>query len=107
MEKLIFYSDDFEAEINKIVDILFENEYFGFRNSALLYASKIYDFIEENIDSPAHRTSPSKFRKHGMFFIKYKANEQTTWYIFFDRKENRYLVNFILNNHSQNFSELL
>lgn len=104
---MIFYSQEFESQINCIIDVLFEEGYFGFRESAENYGAKIYDFIKYNIDSPTSKTSPSLFQKYGHFYIRYKANEQTTWYIFFDKKDTRYLVNFILNNHSQDFPELL
>lgn len=107
MGKLIFYSPKFENQINKIVDILFENNYFSFKENAFEYGERIYDFIEANIDKPISKLSPDKFIKFGTFYFKYKANENTTWYIFFDRKENRFLVNYILNNHSQDFPELL
>lgn len=49
--------------------------------------------------------APENFKKFGKKFIKYKANN-TSWYIFFDQKANRFLVNHIINNHSQDFPEL-
>lgn len=47
--------------------------------------------------------TPENFKKFGKKFIKYKANNNTSWYIFFDQK---ILVNHIINNHSQDFPEL-
>lgn len=76
-------------------------------DSALDYGDNIYNFIFDNIDKPISKKSPQSFHKFGTFYIKYKANENTTWYIFFDRKEQRFLVNYILNNHSTDFPELL
>ena len=106
MESLIFYSSEFETQINEIVDILFEKGYLGFKDSALDYGDRIYDFIIKNIDKPISRQSPKAFQKFGAFYMKYKANENTTWYIFFDRRDNRFLVNHILNNHTGIFPEL-
>lgn len=37
----------------------------------------------------------------------YKANNHTSWYIFFDQSEHKYLIKFITNNHTdfiQNFN---
>lgn len=107
MENLIFYTSEFENQINEIIDILFDDMYFGFKESAINYGDRIYDFILKNIDKPISKLSPKNFQKFGKFYIKYKANENTTWYIFFDRKDNRFLVNHILNNHTNDFPELL
>ena len=107
MENLIFYSDEFENQINEIIDVLFDGGYLGFKESAIEYGDRIYDFIFKNIDKPISKFSPEKFQKFGKFYIKYKANENTNWYIFFDRKDNRFLINHILNNHTSDFPELL
>ncbi|MNK28150.1 hypothetical protein D3C87_465190 [compost metagenome] len=104
---MIFYSDEFEIQINEIIDVLFDRGYLGFRESAIEYGDRIYDFIFKNIDKPISKFLPEKFQKFGKFYIKYKSNENTTWYIFFDKKDNRFLINHILNNHSNDFPELL
>ena len=31
----------------------------------------------------------------------YKSNPRTTWYIFFDKEDNQYLITFITNNHTE------
>ena len=107
MEKIIFYKDEFEIQINDLIDVLIFKKYFSFEESAVHYAEKIYDFINDNIDSPIAKTSPEKFKKFGEKYLRYKANNQTSWYIFFDQKGNRFLVSYILNNHSQDFPELI
>lgn len=106
MENVILYSFEFEDQINDIIDVLYEKGYLGFKESALEYGDKIYDFIIKNIDKRISRFSPKNFRKFGEFYIKFKANENTSWYIFFDRKDHRFLVNHILNNHAEQFPEL-
>lgn len=40
-------------------------------------------------------------------FFRYKANNNTSWYILFDQKEHKFLINHITNNHSQDFPYLL
>lgn len=93
--------------MNELIDILYDKEYFGFKESAKLYVEKIYDFILYNIDKPFSKKSPGKSQKYGKKYIMYKANQQTVWYIFFDHKDNNFLVNYIFNNHSKEFPELL
>lgn len=107
METVIVYKDRFENEIDKLLEVLFVNEYFGFEDSALNYVEKIYNFIKNNISKPISKNSPVAYQKFGKKFIKYKANNNTSWYIFFDQKEHRFLINHITNNHSQDFPDLL
>lgn len=107
MEEVIVYKGRFENEMDKLLEVLFLKEYFGFEESALEYVQKIYDFIKSNISKPISRNSPTAYQKLGKKYIKYKANHQTYWYIFFDQKDHRFLINHIMNNHSQDFPELL
>jgi len=107
LETVIVYKDRFENEIDKLLEVLFVNEYFGFEDSALNYVEKIYNFIKNNISKPISKNSPVAYQKFGKKFIKYKANNNTSWYIFFDQKEHRFLINHITNNHSQDFPDLL
>jgi len=107
LETVIVYKDRFENEIDKLLEVLFVNEYFGFEDSALNYVEKIYNFIKNNISKPISKNSPVAYQKVGKKFIKYKANNNTSWYIFFDQKEHRFLINHITNNHSQDFPDLL
>lgn len=107
MGKIVIFSDEVSDKLDEIAEILYRNQYFGFVEDADHYVEKIHNYIYENIDKPILKISPKKFQKFGNFYFKYKANENTTWYIFFDRKDSRYLVNYILNNHSQDFPELL
>lgn len=107
MEKVIVYSKFFEEIINELIDVLYEKEYFGFKESSKLYTEKIYDYIFENIEFPISKKSPPSFKKYGQKYLKYKANQRTIWYIFFDQKDHKFLVNYILNNHSRDFPELI
>ncbi len=107
METIIVYKEEFENQINDLIDILILKKHFSFEEDAVNYTQNIYGFILDNISSPISRNSPVKFRKFGKKFIKYKANQHTFWYIFFDEKDGKFLINYILNNHSHNFQELL
>lgn len=107
MEKIVVFSDEFHQSIEDLIEILYDKKYFGFKINCYNYASKIYDFIDAYIDFPILKSSPIKFQKFGKFYLKYRANNSTTWYIFFDQRENKYLVNHILNNHHQDFPELI
>ncbi len=107
MEEIIVFSEEFHKSIEELIQILFEKDYFGFKIDCDHYTDKIYEFIENSINFPISKNSPVKFQKHGNRYLKYSPNKRTTLYIFFDQKDNRFLVNHILNNHSQDFPDLL
>lgn len=86
--------------LENLIRILFENDYFGFEESAQIYVSKIYDFIEFDIINFPYKISPEKLKHLGTKYAFYKANENTTWYIFFEINDNRILITYITNNHA-------
>ncbi len=104
--KIVIFSEEVSDKLDEIAEVLYKNHYFGFVENADIYVEKIHNYVYDNIDKPISRLSPKSFKKFGEFYIKYRANENTTWYIFFDRKEHRFLVNYILNNHTEEFPEL-
>jgi len=104
---VIIYSEEFHDSIEELIKILFVKEYFGFEIDCEFYAEKIYDFIDGNISKPISRNTPKPFQKFGKKFLRYKANNHTFWYIFFDQKDDKFLINHILNNHSEDFPDLI
>lgn len=86
MEKVIVYSHEAEKYLKELIDVLFENEYFSFRDDAIEYVLKIRDYVRQNIAYPAKETT-IEFRDHGEKYMFYKANANTTWYIFFNQDE--------------------
>ena len=74
--------------------------------NAFDYVDKLTYYIENNIASFPHKTTPSTLKKFGSKYLFYKANNRTTWYIFFENHQNRYLITFISNNHEE-ISKLL
>lgn len=100
MEKIIIsYTPEVEQYLNNLIDILFNKEYFGFIENAIEYVVNIINDIEINIHNKKHQTTPQELIKFGKYYIAYKANNKTSWYIFFDKKDNRYLIKYITNNH--------
>ncbi|MFH6957931.1 hypothetical protein ACHRV1_11020 [Flavobacterium aquidurense] len=105
MEKVIFknavlqYFDD-------LVYILFKEEYFGFSESAQSYIDKIVNFIISNISSFPHKKTPKSLQYLGSNYIFYKSNTRTTWYIFFEKRDQNYLITAIINNNSSEAKEL-
>ena len=107
MEEIILYSEEVEIFLNDLIDILFDNEYLGFREDAQDYAIKIVEFINQSISTYPSKHTPPNLSQFGEKFMLYKANNHTSWYIFFDQNEHKFLIKFITNNHTdfiQNFN---
>ena len=102
MEKIeILYLTEVEEYLNKLVFLLFQKEYFGFLENSFEYVDNIIDFIEYNLPIFPYKKTPENLLSLGSKYILYKANQNTTWYIFFENSENRYLITFITNNYSE------
>lgn len=107
MGKIVVFSNNVESDLKKLVDILHEKIYFGFKNDAKLYVQEIVLFVINNDFKINVRSTPKKLQKFGKKFLRYKANNHTFWYIFFDQRDNQFLINHVLNNHSQDFPDLI
>ncbi len=97
----VYVVDEAALSLDNLIDILYHNEYFGFTDSAENYVNRIYDFIYLNIHSFPNKISPKALAGLGTNYIFYKINPRTTWYIFFEKNQENYLVTQIINNHCE------
>ena len=97
----IIYSREFIEYLDTLVQILYRKEYFGFIESCDLYISKIYDFVEESINTFPSKKTPQQLYHLGSNYIFYKSNQRTTWYVFFENSKNNYLITNITNSHCE------
>ncbi len=97
----IIYTNDFIKYLDSLVYILYKKEYFGFIESADVYIDKIYEFIEESIETFPPKKTPKELKNFGQNYIFYKSTQRTTWYIFFEKFNNNYLITNILNSNSE------
>ncbi len=93
-EDIITYLDD-------LVDSLFARNYFHTEQAAQAYVSSIYDFIEFQLTSFPLKNTPPEIKQLGLYYVVFRKSQRTSWYIFFEKKDNRYLVTFITNNHME------
>lgn len=96
---VISYLDD-------LVLILYKKEYFGFIESAEEYVDDIYDAVPEKIRKSPHKKTSKSLKHLGSEYVFYKPNARTTWYIFFEKSNQNYLITGILNNYSEEAKEL-
>lgn len=93
-----------DNKLMDLVDILYEDEYFGFRADAKKYVDNIYEFI---YSIPTQRRKKTKHNKYGAWYCQYKSNRQTTYYICFDMEDDVYLIKNITNNHSKDYPDFI
>jgi hypothetical protein len=64
-------------------------------------SDKIYEFIEESIQTFPSKKTPKELKNFGQNYIFYKSNQRTTWYVFFEQSDNNYLITNIINSNSE------
>lgn len=92
--------------LDDLVRVLHKKEYFGFIETAEDYVSNIYDAIPERIKLSTHQQTPKCLKYRGSNYIFYKANNRTTWYIFFEKQNKDFLITGILNSHCEEINYL-
>ena len=93
--------------LNNLVLVLYEKEYFGFKESARNYVVELFDDIKTNLPKKLHKTAPNYYNKYGkdMEYAVFKKNKNTQWYVFFriyrKNDEDIYQIRYITNNHTE------
>lgn len=94
--------EDYLVELS---EILYQREYFGFRESAVEYITKLVYDIHSTLHSRLKKPAPKHFDRYGkgMFYATFSKGKATQWYVFFTQYkkngETIYLVRYITNNH--------
>jgi len=102
MEREIIFAKEVELYLDSLMLLLFEEEYFGFPDSAKSYVDHLILFVEQYIGILPCKNAPEHFQRFGqnLKYITYQANKRTSWYIFYQERNNIYLVRYIANNHT-------
>ena len=97
----VIYSSKVKKSLKSLAFILYNKNYFSFEENATQYVIDLVYFISEKINyTPKRRAiSKTKYYNKDQYFITYKANKQTTWYIYFVEKNGKYIITHIDNNH--------
>jgi len=98
----VIYHKNVVEYLNELVDVLYEKEYFGFKESAYDYVDWIFEQIESSINRKIKRPAPKHFDRYGLglSYVTYRRNIKTVWYVFFQKQGDKYLIFYIGNNHS-------
>jgi len=106
LEKVIFKQDILNY-FDELVYVLFEKDYFSYPENALDYVEKIVEFTIREIANFPHKTTPQNLKHLGSNYIFYNSNQRTTWFVFFEKQNNNYLITGILNNHCEEAKNLV
>ena len=91
--------------LESLKKILFEDEYFGFEDTAQKYVDDLFEDIKTNLPTHQHKPAPKYFDKYGkgMYYAVFRKSKNTQWYVFFipykEKGETIFLIRYIANNH--------
>lgn len=103
MEKIVV-TNLVKEKLDELIKLLYEEEYFGFKQSAEDYVHYIVEFIYA---VPTLGRKNTKNKLYGSFYCTYKHSHNTSWYITFDVEDEVYLIKNIANNHSRDYAEFI
>ena len=78
----VVFLPEMEKYLFDLVEILYQKEYFGFKESAFHYITDLIQDIIQNIHNKQKRIAPSYFSKYGesMHYSIFKKSKNTQWY---------------------------
>ncbi|RBQ02986.1 hypothetical protein DRW42_23905 [Pedobacter miscanthi] len=107
MEAVVNFQPLVLLYFNHLINDLFYEGYFSYKESALKYVSKIIYNVENTIHLKKHYPCSNSLLKHGSYYIHFNMNPNTTWYFVFEKNDNRYLITYVFNNYSPEAKDLI
>ncbi len=101
----VLFSPEVRKSFQDLEEVLFNEEYFSFEESAIRYVKELVYEIEANLPNHTKRKAPGYFDKYGkdLYYSTFRKNKVTQWYVFFSiyKRDNGliYLIKHISNNH--------
>lgn len=100
----VLFLPEVEEYLFELAEILYQNEYFGFKESATQYIRNLVVEIMTSLPNKQKKVAPDYFSKYGkdMFYTNFKRSKNTQWYVFFTvyEEEQVYLVRYMGTNHT-------
>ncbi|MFT4092090.1 MAG: hypothetical protein QM640_00530 [Niabella sp.] len=97
--KEIIINNAVVAFLKKLTTTLYQKEYFGFLETTENYVNDLIDGMYAQLLNDKYHETPGELKHYGSYYLTVKGGKRTTWYVFFDKNENRYVIEFITNNH--------
>jgi len=100
----VVFLPEVEDYLVELTEVLYQKEYFGFKESAVQYIIDLVQNITFSLPRKHKKLASEYFSKFGenLYYSSFKQNQNTQWYVFFTihEKEQVYLVRFIGTNHT-------
>ena len=104
MIKILFLPEVVDQFL-ELAQVLYNNGYLSFRETAIEYAEQLFKDIQDNLHVKLKKDAPAHFERYGkgLFYSSFPRNHHTTWYVFYSIHENDgeivYLIRYLGNNH--------
>ena len=98
----VLFLPEAEEYLVELTKILYQKEYFGFKESATRYVTELVWDIINSLLKKTTKEAPPYFDKYGanMYYASFRKNKSTQWYVFFTKNDDVYYINYIANNHT-------
>ncbi len=100
----VLFLPEVEEYLLELIDILYQKEYFNFKDTAVKYVTELVQDISNSLPYKQRQEAPIYFSKYGakIFYACFKKSKNTQWYVFFSiyEEENICLVRYIATNHT-------
>jgi hypothetical protein len=98
----VIFSPEAADYLADLIEALYLNDYFGFKESAKKYVADLAIDIKTTIDKRINKPAPPYFDRYGgnMSYSVFKKNKNTQWYVFFNYYDDIYYIRYIGNNHT-------
>lgn len=98
----VLYHQSVENTLFELIEVLYNEKYFGFYQAAINYVTELRTEIESSIVNLPKKKAPVYFDKYrnNLFYVAINKNKNTQWYVFFDQIEDDYFIYLIANNHT-------
>jgi hypothetical protein len=98
----VIFSPEASDYLADLVEVLYDNDYFGFKDAAKKYVQYLSIEIKTTIDRKSKKQAPPYFNRYGkgLQYSIFKKNNNTSWYVFFNHEDDIYYIRYIGNNHT-------
>ncbi|MCC8187919.1 MAG: hypothetical protein LIP08_10590 [Bacteroides sp.] len=98
----IYYAKTAQDYIVELSEILYEKQYFIYKESSQEYVRFLIRDMEATIHLKRKRKASFYFSRYGkdLWYVSYPRSKQTTWYFFFTHHAGDvYVIRYMTNNH--------
>ncbi|MFT4221886.1 hypothetical protein [Dysgonomonas sp.] len=98
----VIFSPEASEYLADLIEILYDNDYLGFKDSAKKYVEELVINIKISINNKSKKKAPAYFNRYGkgLYYAVFKKNDNTQWYVFFNYEDDIYYIRYIGNNHT-------